>query len=947
MAKIPTFTAEGSITQLEGTTTNLKMGLNNNLASALAPITKTVVEQKIKENALQNQAEALKLENDFITDMQSVTQTINTDNKYATNKDAANIYLKEQSDALIKKYRALATNGNVQDKFSNYALAEVQKTIFKTDTIISQNILTNLNNEYLKQKESTIINGMTNDIDRLTLETSLKKLTIDTYSEQISPPELQKMLNSIPVEIQLYDGLKDVSTFPRKTFYALKEKDEKGNPIYLPDLPYEQRLKLEEKAKTIIRPQITTEWENYTASVMAGKEPPPFDMKLATEIMTKPVADKMLQEESIIKDTVINNNLILTSPAKDLKELYKNIIDEAEESNTELKFQALEQHYQTILKKREDGLNKDPINFILQTNNSDIADLVSELEELKGTSDGAGPVFDSNAEALAISQKNIELASALASEQTKLGIPESQHRFMTNEQATGFVNSYIALAEKGDQQGMQTLMLSLGNDYGIYESKVIAQLKTSGLPEGAEIALSLGNSELAVEALALDTKQEKDSLKDFLKRETNNETKFDDISIMISEEMKDFEAILRKNVPLDSSGTLPEMEKLIDFLSYAAINRMYGKGMNAEDAAESAANTFMQNFHLEDTYFIPKIYNGEDISASVDGIIDKANVLKDYYLPEFGAVAFKSATERDEALLTNKMKSQMQTNGQWRNTPDGEGLVFGIVLANGSFAPVINEKGEELAFKFNDTTYTVPGTSQNFDINLKYNEELDNVYAMGGAVKVDLEPIVKKEDLKSTVTEETTIVPEETINVSEKKENKKETKNLIKNWNKYYQTDNSIIGSMKAKERLNRMNEPGYKIPNDAISAIENAATNFDGDGGFSKEYLIDALTKIGQIESQYETKVQKTEKKLIEKTKFLARSYWQIEVDTAKDLLKNSSPIFGSNFESTFSNYAKNGNTARQSLLNLSNRDLVNLLEKDDKLAANIAAALVVTRFK
>ena len=56
MPKIPTFTAEGSITQLEGTTTNLKMGLNNNLASALAPITKTVVEQKVKENALQNQA---------------------------------------------------------------------------------------------------------------------------------------------------------------------------------------------------------------------------------------------------------------------------------------------------------------------------------------------------------------------------------------------------------------------------------------------------------------------------------------------------------------------------------------------------------------------------------------------------------------------------------------------------------------------------------------------------------------------------------------------------------------------------------------------------------------------------------------------------------------------------------------------------------------------------
>ena len=66
-----------------------------------------------------NQAEALRLENDFITDMQSVSDKINTDENYATNKDAANIYLKEQSNALIKKHKARETNGNVQNKFSN------------------------------------------------------------------------------------------------------------------------------------------------------------------------------------------------------------------------------------------------------------------------------------------------------------------------------------------------------------------------------------------------------------------------------------------------------------------------------------------------------------------------------------------------------------------------------------------------------------------------------------------------------------------------------------------------------------------------------------------------------------------------------------------------------------------------------------------------------------
>jgi len=163
---------------------------------------------------------------------------------------------------------------------------------------------------------------------------------------------------------------------------------------------------------------------------------------------------------------------------------------------------------------------------------------------------------------------------------------------------------------------------------------------------------------------------------------------------------------------------------------------------------------------------------------------------------------------------------------------------------------------------------------------------------------------------------------------------------LIANWNKHYQTDNSKVNSVKARERLSRK----YTVPDEAISAIENAATNFDGDGGCSKEYLIDSLTKIGQIETQYETKIQRGSNPEIEN--FYARSYWQIEVETAKDLLKNSAPIFGKNFESTFSKYAKNGKTARESLLNLDDKNLVNLLEKDDTLAANIAASLIVTRF-
>ena len=48
MPKIPTFTAEGSIEQLQGSTQTPQIKLNQTLATALAPVTKMVVDQKNK-----------------------------------------------------------------------------------------------------------------------------------------------------------------------------------------------------------------------------------------------------------------------------------------------------------------------------------------------------------------------------------------------------------------------------------------------------------------------------------------------------------------------------------------------------------------------------------------------------------------------------------------------------------------------------------------------------------------------------------------------------------------------------------------------------------------------------------------------------------------------------------------------------------------------------------
>lgn len=56
---------------------------------------------------------------------------------------------------------------------------------------------------------------MDGGIYKETLAADLTKLTIDTYSLQVSPPELQTLLDNIPVEIDLFDGLEDLSNSPK------------------------------------------------------------------------------------------------------------------------------------------------------------------------------------------------------------------------------------------------------------------------------------------------------------------------------------------------------------------------------------------------------------------------------------------------------------------------------------------------------------------------------------------------------------------------------------------------------------------------------------------------------------------------------------------------------------------------------------------------------------
>ena len=122
-------------------------------------------------------------------------------------------------------------------------------------------------------------------------------------------------------------------------------------------------------------------------------------------------------------------------------------------------------------------------------------------------------------------------------------------------------------------------------------------------------------------------------------------------------------------------------------------------------------------------------------------------------------------------------------------------------------------------------------------------------------------------------------------------------------------------------------------VPEEAVEAMNIASKVFVGDKGFTTEDIVNILTKTGAIESKYLTKKQYDGGP--------ARSYWQVEPTTAKDLLVNSSALFGKNFEKEFSkHYGKN---AAKNLSELSVDELSNIIENDSNLGATFAMATYV----
>jgi hypothetical protein len=61
------------------------------------------------------------------------------------------------------------------------------------------------------------------------------------------------------------------------------------------------------------------------------------------------------------------------------------------------------------------------------------------------------------------------------------------------------------------------------------------------------------------------------------------------------------------------------------------------------------------------------------------------------------------------------MKVQIQKNGMWVNTADGNGIVLAVTLSDGSIGLIENKKGELIKMNFDDSSFKLPTTNETID----------------------------------------------------------------------------------------------------------------------------------------------------------------------------------------------------------------------------------------
>ena len=689
MPKIPTFTTQARPTaEAPSIQSRTQIPLSQTIGTALAPITKAVAQHAVNEKNLENKSEALSLENKALLELTDVFDKASR----LDNKDEAFNIVQNESKIIQETYSNRASNNSVKSSFNNNFLAEVQKGIFKVNNRVSTNIIQTLDNE-VSVKRNRLLTAAYVDKDPLALnliQTDLETLYEQTYKGRIDTDEYNKLIQGIPGEIQIFEVSQLISSNPRQAYSDLMNKDKFVN------LDLNKRVSLISEVKSVLIPEIKDEYKNLVAAAAFGKDVP-FDIKFAKEILPPRTFNNMMKEYSNVKDTVADVKILNTTSNKNLSQTLDNMLSKREQSKTFIEYQKEKKILVEAVNARNEAMASDPV-FFLNATNDNIKVLSDELQ-------------NENNPDLKL-QKKKALTEIYVETQLNMGQPPYQIKVMSNSEASGFVEQYV----NGDQNMRIAMLQNLDAEFGDYNSNAMLQLTNAGLPVTAELSSFFNNPKLTERFLSFDSKDEQDRLKQYAK---DNNITFNDVRKSIRDNLSEFEDVVMRGSRFNTSVALDKMDNIVDVLSYYALNEMVA-GESQGSAEKNAYNLINNSFEIQDTFFVPLVYNGKSITSSADFIVEKANLIKDFYVEDFGAVAFESVDEDvTDIELNEAMKDQLKNFGEWRNSAAGTGIVYGIVFNDGSFGPVKNQEGEYLSFNFDNTSLTIPGTDKEMDLDIR------------------------------------------------------------------------------------------------------------------------------------------------------------------------------------------------------------------------------------
>jgi len=687
MPKIPTFTAESRPTAEVGSIkTNIQIPLSQTIGTALAPITKAVVDYKVKEKGVENKTEALELENKSVLELNDVAQKASSLYK---NSDQANNYLMQESKIIIDKYAALASNNTVKTMFKNSYLLEEQKKIFSVDNAVYKNLVQSRAIESNAKEERILTDALygNNQLAKEELTTDLSKIYLDDYNDGlIDIDTYESKIASIPNTIGYFQVQKDITNDPVQTYVNLNTGKYEG-------LTIKTREELKRDAKLEATPILRENITNYLVGLENGIKVDINEPAIKEIFGNKVFQDFKETQSNTIRVSVFKSEIFNSKIGNEQK-----ILDgfELNSGNLAQDLEYKQKVKEFISQKAE--LIKDDAAVLILTHNKLVR---NNFDAYNAESD---PTIKS--------QLFTKYINSVVQAQEDMDIDNAFIKVLPQSFAKNVVQDYNN-QEPGAKVGyLQSLEAQYGEQYG----RVLNQLTENGLPVTAKLVSYFNDENFATMATSIDTKEERTRLNDYVKTQTN--TTFNEINQEVATEMEDFRKVVMFSNKMNTTKANEELGDIQKVITYIAINSM-SAGMEQGKAIKQATDYINNNFEFagggtfgDDTYFIPKNYDNKRLSAKhIEFIEQKAKIIKNKYLQDFNMKTFESNNEEiSNTELNEEMLDQAKDNGVWINNADGSGIVFAIEFADGSLGLVENEKGELLQINFDDDSYKLPGT---------------------------------------------------------------------------------------------------------------------------------------------------------------------------------------------------------------------------------------------